>query len=70
MRCAIFYLAYSIPDRRYAADYWSVWDQSCNVRALVRMEIVEAADPSDALGMAQPGDGETVMNTHEVGDAH
>lgn len=66
MRCAIFYVLTPIRDLPPLLDYWPVIDLHAGITARVRMEIVEAQDLGAALDMAQPRDGEAVMNTHEV----
>ena len=78
MRCAIFYILTPIDQRRVSdrrpddhKDYDYVFPSNgvdIQDTACIRMEIVEAEDLGAALDMAQPREGESVMNTHEVAD--
>jgi hypothetical protein len=79
MRCAIFYVLTPVSAEGVvsrvgadaAVDYDLVFPYNnlmSDINACVRMEIVEAEDLGAALDMAQPRDGESVMNTHEVAE--
>ncbi len=61
MRIGIFYLSHY----KTADDLQGVWLKD-GTSLWIRVEEVEAEDVEAALDMAEPRDGEIVMNTHEL----
>lgn len=63
MRVGIFYLSHVKTD----SDQQGIWLKDGTSR-WIRVQEVDAEDVEAALDMAQPREGESVMNTHELED--